>query len=130
MTASDTCTVRYMTSCTHGHPHMRRRAVLALLASAAMPPPLAATAAGEPTKIFRLGILSPLPAGPGIRAFVQRLQQLGWEEGRNLQIDYVQVDSTDADRSRTMAAELAGRGVQTIFAGGPEVVLKSAVAAT
>ena len=48
MTASDTCTVRYMTSCTHGHPHMRRRAVLALLASAAMPPPLAATAAGEP----------------------------------------------------------------------------------
>ena len=109
---------------------MRRRAVLALLAGAAMSLPLAATAAGEPVKVFRLGILSPLPAGPGIRAFVQRLQQLGWEEGRNLQIDYVQVDSTDADRSRTMAAELAGRGVQTIFAGGPEVVLKSAVAAT
>ena len=101
---------------------MRRRSILALFAGAAAPP-FVVRAADEPVKVFRLGILSPLPAGPGIRAFVQRLQQLGWEEGRNLQIDYVQVDSTDAARSRVMAAELAGRGVETIFAGGPEMCL-------
>ena len=108
---------------------MRRRSILVLFAGAAAPP-FVVRAADEPVKVFRLGILSPLPPGPGILALEQRLQQLGWEEGRNLQIDYVQVDSTDAVRSCAMAAELAGRGVQTIFAGGPEVVLKSAVAAT
>ena len=106
---------------------MNRRAVLALLASATMPLPFAA---GEPTKVFRLGILSLGPPGPGIRALERRLQTLGWEEGRNLRIDYVQLDQTDADRSLAMAAELVGRGVDTIYAGGPELAVKSAVTAT
>jgi putative ABC transport system substrate-binding protein len=87
-------------------------------------------AAGEPAKVFRLGILSLGPPGPGIRALEQRLQTLGWEEGRNLRIDYVQLDQTDADRSLAMAAELVGRGVDTIYATGPELAVKSAVTAT
>ena len=53
-----------------------------------------------------------------------------WEEGRNLHIEFVQVDSTDTYRALAMAAELVDRGVDVIYAGGPEVVLKSAVAAT
>jgi putative tryptophan/tyrosine transport system substrate-binding protein len=109
---------------------MRRRSVLALLAGAATVPPFAARAAGEPAKVFRLGVLSPLPPGPGYRAFVERLHALGWDEGRNLQIDYVQLDNTDAVRSLAMAAALVGRGVDAIYAGGPEIVLKSAVTAT
>ena len=64
-----------------------RRRRLALLAGATMPLPFAA---GEPAKVFRLGVLSLAPPGPGIRALKRRLQTLGWEEGRNLRIDYVQ----------------------------------------
>jgi putative tryptophan/tyrosine transport system substrate-binding protein len=109
---------------------MRPRDILALLAGAATLPPFAARAAGETTKVFRLGMLSPLPPGPGILALEQRLQALGWEEGRNLQIDYVQLDNTDADRSLAMAVALVGRGVDTIYTAGAEIALKSAVTAT
>jgi hypothetical protein len=100
---------------------MRRRRLLALLAGAAVSSPLGARAAGEPAKVFRLGVLALGPPGPGIRALERRLQTLGWEEGRNLRIDYVQLDQTDADRSLAMAAELVGRGVDTIYATGPEL---------
>ena len=106
---------------------MKRRGVLALLAAATMPLPFAA---GEPAKVFRLGVLSYTPPGPGIRALEQQLQTLGWEEGRNLQIDFVRLDDTDADRSFAMAAELVGRGVDAIYAGGPEPAVKLAVTAT
>ena len=106
---------------------MKRRAVLALLAGATMPLPFAA---GEPSKVFRLGMLSFTPPGPGIRALERRLQTLGWEEGRNLRIDYVQLDDADTNRSLAMAAELVRRGVDAIYAGGPELAVKSAVAAT
>jgi putative ABC transport system substrate-binding protein len=100
-----------------------------LLAGAAVSPPLPVRAVGEPTKIFRLGILAPNSPGPGIHALEQRLLTLGWEEGRNLQIDYVLLDNTDADRSLAMAAELVGRGVDAIYAVGPGLALKSAVTA-
>jgi len=106
---------------------VKRRAVLALLAGATMPLPFAA---GEPSKVFRLGMLSFTPPGPGIRALERRLQTLGWEEGRNLRIDYVQLDDADTNRSLAMAAELVRRGVDAIYAGGPELAVKSAVAAT
>jgi len=106
---------------------VKRRAVLALLAGATMPLPFAA---GEPAKVFRLGVLQNLPPGPGYLALVQQLQVLGYDEGRNLQIDFMQLGNTDADRPIAMAAELVGHGVDAIYAGGPEVVLKAAVTAT
>lgn len=109
---------------------MKRRKVLASLAGAAVQPPLAARAADKPRKPFRLGMLSFTPPNPGIRALEQRLQTLGWQEGRNLQIDFVRLDETDADRSLTMAAELVGRGIDTIYASGPELAVKLAVTAT
>jgi putative ABC transport system substrate-binding protein len=101
-----------------------------LFAGAATWPPFWATAADDPEKFLRLGVIAPLPPGPGIRPCVEQLRVLGWEEGRNLHIDYVQVDSTDTERALAMAGELVDRGVDVIYAGGPEVVLKSAVAAT
>jgi putative ABC transport system substrate-binding protein len=107
---------------------MKRRDLLALFAGAAASPPLVA---GEPAKVFRLGVLAPLPpGGPGYRVFVERLHALGWEERRNLQIDFVQFDSNDANRSAAMAVELVGRGVDVIAAFGPEIAVKSAVTAT
>ena len=109
---------------------MNRRGVLGLLAGAAMSLLPAAEAADEPSKVFRLGALEPNPPGPGYRALLQQLFALGYEEGRNLRIDYVLFDSTDANRSLGMATELVNRGVDAILAVGPEVALKSAVAAT
>jgi len=108
----------------------RRKLLTLLVAGGATWPPFLATAAGDPAKFLRLGIIAPLPPGPGIQVFVEQLRVLGWEEGRNLHIEFVQVDSTDTDRALAMAAELVDRGVDVIYAGGPEVVLKSAVAAT
>jgi putative ABC transport system substrate-binding protein len=58
------------------------------------------------------------------------LHVLGYDEGRSLQIDFVQLDSTDTDRSLAMAAKLVGRGVDAILAGGPEIAHKSAIAVT
>jgi putative ABC transport system substrate-binding protein len=58
------------------------------------------------------------------------MHTLGWEEGRNFDIDFVQLDSADAGRSIAVAAALIRRGVDAIYAAGPEDVLKAAVAAT
>ena len=109
---------------------MNRRGVLGLLAGATMSLPPAAEAAGEPSKVFHLGALEPGPPGRDYRTLLLQLFELGYEEGRNLRIDYVLFDSTNADRSLGMATELVNHGVDAILAVGPEVALKSAVAAT
>ena len=70
---------------------MRRREFITLLGGAAAAWPLAARAQqGE--RVRRIGALMTLaaddPEGQGrLRAFVQELQQLGWIDGRNVQID-------------------------------------------
>jgi hypothetical protein len=79
-----------------GH-RVKRRAVLALLAGATMPLPFAA---GESAKVFRLGVLQPLPPGPGYRALVQQLLALGWEEGRNLRIGETHASRLELPPSR------------------------------
>jgi hypothetical protein len=71
-----------------GH-SMRRRSVLALLASPAMLQQFTARAADDRPNVFRLAVLVALPQGPGYRAFNERLRQLGYEEGRNLHTDQV-----------------------------------------
>ena len=101
---------------------MRRRSVLALLAGAATLPPFAARAAGETAKVFRPGMLLPLPPGSGIRALVQQLHVLGWDEGRNLQIDYAQLDNTGAERSLAMAPALVGRDLWVAIEAGVDSI--------
>jgi putative ABC transport system substrate-binding protein len=108
----------------------RRRGFLALLVWATMSLPAAVEAADEPAKVFRLGVLLPAPPAPPYRAFVEQLRMLGYEEGRNLQIDSVVLGSADAERSLAMAAQLVGRGVDAIYAIGPEAVLSAAATAT
>jgi putative ABC transport system substrate-binding protein len=107
---------------------VKRRKVLTLLAGAAISP-LSARAAGEPAAVFRLGILCRNPPGPGFRAFLQQMLALGWEEGRNLQIDYVLLGDTDAAGSLALAKGLVDR-VDVIYALGGEDELRSAVGAT
>jgi hypothetical protein len=68
---------------------MRRREFITLLGGVALAWPLAAQA----ERIRRIGVLSPYPADDPdvmerIGAFRQGMQEHGWSEGRNLQIDY------------------------------------------
>ena len=50
--------------------------------------------AQQPTKIFRLGMIVPSRPLSGTRAFEEKLRELGYEEGRNLQLDFLQLFST------------------------------------
>jgi len=82
-----------------------------------------------PTHAFHIGIVSALPRSmPEHVAFEGRLHELGYVEGRNLTIDFVQEDNLD--RLAAAVGELARRGVDVIVAGGQEAGLKAAIGAT
>jgi putative ABC transport system substrate-binding protein len=103
---------------------MRRRDLIALLGGAAATWPFAARAQqGEP--IRRIGVLMSLaaydPQGQArITAFLQALQQLGWTDGRNLQID-TRWAAGNAEDIRKYAAELAALAPEVILASGGSV---------
>ncbi len=101
-----------------------RRKLIALLGGAAAPSFLWPVAAwgqqGE--RIPRIGVLLGLaaddPEGQArIGAFVQTLRQLGWIEGRNIQILRRFTDG-NADRARSYAAELAALAPDLILTSG------------
>jgi putative ABC transport system substrate-binding protein len=52
-----------------------------------------------------------------VAAFQQALQQLGWSDGRNVQID-IRWHENDADRARTYAQELVALAPDIFLAGG------------
>src|ERR1700738_2427439 len=100
---------------------LRRRELITLLGGAAATWPLAARAQ-QSDRIRRVGALMPLaaddPEGQArLRAFVQELRQLGWINGRNVQID-TRWGEGDADRYRRYAAELVALASEVILAGG------------
>jgi putative ABC transport system substrate-binding protein len=102
---------------------MRRRAFIAGLGGAATWPLVAGAQQGD--RMRRIGVLMSLPADDAegqarLAAFLQGLQQLGWTDGRNMQID-VRWGTGSADRMRKYAVELV--------ALAPEVVLASSSAA-
>ena len=71
---------------------MKRREFITLLGGAAASWPLAA-GAQQADRVRRIGVLMPLAAddreAPArIAAFHQGLQQLGWNVGRNVRIEY------------------------------------------
>ena len=103
---------------------MRRREFITVLGGAAAAWPLAARAQqGE--RVRRIGVLVAVADDPEgqarIAAFLQGLQQLGWAEGRNLQID-TRWGAGDADRFRKYAAELVALAPDVILAAGGAVV--------
>ena len=103
---------------------MRRREFLGVLGGAAATWPLVARAQqGE--RMRRIGVLSGAAMDtPDLQvrlaAFQQVLQQLGWTDGRNLQIDY-RWGAGNADDIRKYAAELAALAPDVILATGPTV---------
>ena len=100
-----------------------RVALLISLAAAA------ANADEVPARVFHIGIVAGLPrSSPEHAAFEERLSELGYVEGRNLTIDFVQ--DNDPDRLAAVVGEFARRGVDVIVTGGQDAVLKAAITAT
>jgi putative tryptophan/tyrosine transport system substrate-binding protein len=97
---------------------MRRREFISLLGGAAAWP-LAARA--QQGGMRRVGVLMELvesdrEAQAWVAAFQEGLQSLGWEDGRNIRIDY-RWGANDDIRLRTYAAELVAMAPEVILAG-------------
>ena len=107
---------------------MRRRKFITLLGSAAAAWPLVARgqqAAKLPTIGF-LGASTPPAMSPWTAAFVQRLRELGWIEGRTVAIEYRWAEGR-SERYAEIAAELVRLKVAVIVtAGGAVVAVKQA----
>jgi putative tryptophan/tyrosine transport system substrate-binding protein len=96
-----------------------RRQFITLLGGAAAAWPLAARAQ-QPERMRRIGVLMNLAAddpvsGARLAAFLQGLQELGWTDGRNVQID-TRWAAGDAGRFRQYAAELVALAPDVILA--------------
>src|SRR5262249_8895805 len=102
---------------------MRRRQFISLLGSAAVWP-LAARAQqpGKPPTIGYLGLGTLATESQRMAAFVQRLRELGWIEGRTVAIDYHWADGR-RELMAEIAAEFSRLKVEVIFAGGTEPAL-------
>jgi putative ABC transport system substrate-binding protein len=98
---------------------MKRRDAARMLAAVALAPALPRPGAAQPAnRVARIGYLShPTRESVerGVKAFVARLGQLGWVEGRNLVIEYRWADG-DAERLPALARELVARQVDLIVA--------------
>jgi ABC-type uncharacterized transport system substrate-binding protein len=101
-----------------------RRDFITLLGGAAAWPLAARAQQGE--RMRRIGALSPLAADDPqsqarLVAFVQGLQQFGWTDGRNVQID-TRWAAGDAERIRKFAAELVALAPDAIVTTGSVTV--------
>jgi putative ABC transport system substrate-binding protein len=105
---------------------MKRREFMAMVGGAAASWPLAARAQ-QSGSIRRVGVLLSLAADDPVQkarreAFEQSLKQHGWEDGRNLRIDY-RFSGTGVDKFRPLAKELVALQPDVIFAQSTGVVI-------
>ena len=83
--------------------------------------------AQQPPAILRVGAVGVQPRTTAIYvAFLQRMAELGYEEGKNFVLDYVQVPNIEGYERGYQ--ELAGRKMDILLASGPEIGLTSALA--
>ena len=104
---------------------MRRREFITIIGWTAAAWSFAARAQ-QTDRVRRIGVLMSLSADDPeakarIAAFVQGLQELGWTDGRNLQIDTRWAAGEDA-QGRKYAAELVALAPDVILASGGSVV--------
>jgi putative ABC transport system substrate-binding protein len=102
----------------------RRRSLLQALAASLLPGtalaqlprkiPIVAFVASVPTASELAG---PEPRNDFVRAFVHRLRELGWEEGRNITIERHSAEDS-LPRARAIFAELSARKVDVIATAG------------
>jgi putative ABC transport system substrate-binding protein len=107
---------------------MTRREVIALLGSTAAALPLGARAQQQ-ERMRRIGVLQGLaandPEGQArFEAFLQALQQLGWTDGRNIQIVHRLTDG-ETDRARAYAAELVALALDLVLTSGATMLQAS-----
>jgi putative ABC transport system substrate-binding protein len=89
----------------------------------------AASADETPTRVFHIGIVhGGLRSWPENVVFEDRLRELGYVEGRNLTIDFV--EDKDEDRLAAAVGELVRRGVDVLVTGGRDAELRAAMSAT
>jgi hypothetical protein len=102
---------------------VRRREFITLLGGAAAWP--LAARAQQPGKLPTIGFLGGTTASVQSQwtsAFVQRLRELGWIEGRTVNIEYRWADGRD-ERAADIASEFARLGVNVIVTGGTAPIL-------
>ena len=100
---------------------MRRREFITFVGSAAVWP--LATRAQQSGKLPTIGLLGPSTPStwaPWVAAFVQRLRELGWIDGRNVTIDYRSAEGR-SERLAEIAAEFVRLNVDVIVTGGNAV---------
>ncbi len=106
-----------------------RREFMSALGCAAAGLPLAARAQ-PPARLPTIGLMTPDASGWGAEtaAFIQRLSQLGWIEGRTVAIEYRRSEGRP-ERVAEFAAEFVRQKVDVIVAyGGAVAALKRATA--
>jgi len=101
---------------------MRRREFITLLSGAAATAWPIAARAQKPERLRRVGVLMPLAmddpeAKARFAAFQQGLEQLGWADGRNVQID-ARFAGGDMESVRKNAVELVALTPDVILAAG------------
>jgi ABC-type uncharacterized transport system substrate-binding protein len=103
---------------------MRRRQFLSVVGGAAVAWPFAAPAqqAAKVPTIGVLGQLTPAAMNKWHSAFLQRLRELGWVEGRTVAIEYRWADGRN-DRFAEVAAELVRLKVDVIVTGGTAAIV-------
>jgi putative ABC transport system substrate-binding protein len=104
---------------------MRRREFIFVLGGAAIAWPFAARA--QP-KMLRVGFVGMQPReSPLYAAFLKRMAELGYQEGRNFAFEYVQISNIDG--YETSYRELAARKLDVFLAVGNEPALRAALSA-
>jgi putative ABC transport system substrate-binding protein len=107
---------------------VKRREFITLLGSAAAAWPVAARAqqAGKLPTIGFLGSATATTQAQWVTAFVQRLRELGWVDGRNIAVEYRWAEGR-SERFAEIAAEFVRLNVDVIVtSGGPAYIIKKA----
>src|SRR5262245_54679139 len=113
-----------------GSPHMRRRDFISIFGSA-VAWPLAARAQ-QPAKLPTIGLLvsgTTSSHGQWVAAFVRRLNELGWIEGRTIAIEYRWAEAR-TERAAEIAAEFVRLKVDVIVTSATAVVVVAKQAAS
>ena len=103
-----------------------RREFIALLGAAVWP---LAAQAQQGERLRRIGVLSGLDNDVRLAAFQQRLQQLGWTDGRNIRID-TRWATTNPDELRRHATELAALAPDVLVAASGTTTVAPLLQAT
>jgi putative ABC transport system substrate-binding protein len=109
---------------------VKRREFISLLgATAAWPLAARAQQAGKLPTIGFLGATTPSVESQGVAAFVQRLRELAWVDGRNVAIEYRWAEGRN-ERAAEIAAEFVRLKVDVIVTQGtpPTLAAKQATA--